>query len=109
MVQPSEFCIVLVTAPNETCAKSIARILLTEKLAACVNCFAVVSFYTWENELNQDHEFQLIIKTQNQRFDALAKRLHEIHPYEVPEVLAIPIVTGAPSYLKWLQHNTHPG
>ncbi len=108
MVSPTQFCIVLVTAPNEPCAQSIARTILTEKLAACVNCFAIESFYTWENQLNQDQEFQLIIKTQSQHFEALTKRIQEIHPYEVPEVLAIPIVAGAPAYLNWLQQHTQP-
>lgn len=108
MAPQTEFCIVLVTAPNESCAHAIAQIILTEKLAACVNCFAIESFYTWDNQLNQDQEFQLIIKTQRQHFAALTKRIQDIHPYEVPEVLAIPILAGSPSYLNWLQQNTPP-
>ncbi|NJN48568.1 MAG: divalent cation tolerance protein CutA [Alkalinema sp. RL_2_19] len=86
---PTEFCIVLVTTPNETCAKAIARTLLTEKLAACINCFAIESFYTWNNELNQDHEFQLIIKTQSNLFTTLSQRIQAIHPYDTPEFLVL--------------------
>ncbi|MBE9028528.1 divalent-cation tolerance protein CutA [filamentous cyanobacterium LEGE 11480] len=108
MAQPpsTEFCLVLVTTPNETCAKSIARTLLTEQLAACINCLAVDSFYQWEDKLNHDHEFQLIIKTQSQLFDELAARLTVMHPYEVPEIIAIPVTAGAPPYLNWLRQNT---
>lgn len=106
MDSPLEFCVVLVTTPNATSAKSIAHKLLQEKLAACINCFAVESFYTWEGALNHDHEFQLIIKTRQQRFDALSQRITQLHPYDTPEIIALPVVDGSPDYLNWLRAST---
>jgi periplasmic divalent cation tolerance protein len=104
----SEFCLALVTVPNETLATSLAQSLLAAKLAACVNCFAVRSLYTWEGELQQDYEYQLIIKTQVGSFDAVAEMITTLHPYDVPEIIAIPIIAGAQPYLTWLKDNTKP-
>jgi periplasmic divalent cation tolerance protein len=101
-----EFCLVLVTVPNETAAKAIAHNLLEAKLAACINFFGVESCYIWEDEINQEREVQLIIKTQSHRFPALEAKLTAIHPYDIPEIIAIPIVAGALPYLNWIRHST---
>ncbi len=104
----SEFCLVLVTVPNATAAKAIAHHILTEKLAACVNCFGVESCYLWEGEIHHDREVQLLIKTQSHLFTALAAKLTAIHPYDIPEIIAIPIVAGSGPYLNWIRQSTAP-
>jgi periplasmic divalent cation tolerance protein len=101
----SEFCLVLVTVPNETLATSLAQSLLAAQLAACVNCFAVRSLYTWDGALQQDYEYQLIIKTQVKLLDALTEMITTLHPYDIPEIIAIPIIAGATPYLTWLRDN----
>jgi periplasmic divalent cation tolerance protein len=102
----SDFCLALVTVPNETLATSLAQSLLAAQLAACINCFAVRSLYTWNGKLQQDYEYQLMIKTQVHLFDALAEMVTTLHPYDVPEIIAIPIIAGATPYLNWLGENT---
>jgi periplasmic divalent cation tolerance protein len=99
---PSEFCLVLVTAGSEAEAKTIAEALVTEKLAACVNLYSITSVYTWQSQLQQDPEWQLTIKTHGSRFESLKARVQELHSYEVPEVIAIPIQSGSEPYLNWI-------
>jgi periplasmic divalent cation tolerance protein len=101
-----EFCLVLVTVPNATAAKAIAHSLLTAKLAACVNCFGVESCYLWEDAIKHEREVQLVIKTQSHLFADLAAKLTAIHPYDIPEIIAIPIVAGAAPYLNWICQST---
>jgi periplasmic divalent cation tolerance protein len=109
-IQPTapEFCLVLVTVPNETAAKAIAHHILTAKLAACINFYGVESCYRWEGEINHDREVQLVIKTQSHLFTDLAAKLTAIHPYDIPEIIAIPIVAGATPYLNWIRQSTSP-
>ncbi len=97
-----DYTVVLVTINSEAAAQSVAQVLVQEKLAACVNFFPVQSVYIWQGQLQQDPEWQLIIKTATQNFAALANRLTEIHPYDVPEILALPVQQGAQPYLNWL-------
>jgi periplasmic divalent cation tolerance protein len=100
--QPSNFCLVLVTAGSEAEAKTIAQALVTEKLAACVNLYPITSVYNWQSQLHQDPEWQLTIKTHGSRFESLKARVQELHSYEVPEVIAIPIQSGSEPYLNWI-------
>jgi periplasmic divalent cation tolerance protein len=99
---PSNFCLVLVTAASEAEARTIAEVLVTEKLAACVNLYPITSVYTWQSQLHQEPEWQLTIKTHGSRFESLKARVEELHSYEVPEVIAIPIQTGSDPYLNWI-------
>jgi len=94
--------VVLVTAASQAEATAIATILIEEKLAACVNVFPVQSIYQWEGRIQQESEFQLVIKTNLAKFAELSSRIQEIHSYEVPEIIALPIVSGSESYLAWL-------
>jgi periplasmic divalent cation tolerance protein len=107
-IQPpdSEFCLVLVTVPNETAAQAIAQSILSAKLAACVNCFGVESCYLWEDSIQHEREVQLMIKTRHQLFPALSAKLTAIHPYDIPEIIVIPIVAGATPYLNWIRTST---
>ena len=98
----TQYGIVLVTIGSQEEGEVMARTLLTEKLAACINIFPVQSLYTWQGEINSDREYQLIIKTDLACFDQLEAKIKALHTYEVPEIIAIPIVAGASDYLNWL-------
>ncbi|BAU64710.1 divalent cation tolerance protein [Stanieria sp. NIES-3757] len=104
-VNSIQYCVVLVTAGSEAQAQEIAQVLLSEKLAACVNIFPVNSLYIWQGELNQDQEWQLLIKTNVNQFDLLAQKIKTLHSYEVPEIIALPIINGLQSYLNWIDSN----
>jgi periplasmic divalent cation tolerance protein len=95
--------VVLSTFPNEDKAVEVARVLVEEGLAACVNVHPRVrSIYRWKGKLEDDAETLAIIKTTSERYDALAARLVALHPYELPEVIALPIAAGHAPYLAWL-------
>lgn len=93
----------LVTAPDEATAAALARALVTERLAACVNRLpGVRSTYRWQGELHDEAEVLLIAKTTAAGYPALERRIRELHPYEVPEIVALPIEHGSTPYLAWL-------
>ena len=99
--------VVLVTCGSEEEAAKIANSLVEERLAACVNMISPVrSIYRWEGKIWDEKEWMLIIKTQKRRFEELEKKVKSLHSYSVPEVIALPIVEGSASYLKWLEENT---
>jgi len=98
--------LVLVTAPPDA-GRELARKLVEERLAACVNQVpGIRSVYRWEGKLEEDEEVLLLIKTTGERLEALMKRVPELHPYRVPEVLALPVAQGHPPYLAWLAEAT---
>ena len=95
--------VVFSTFPGPEKATEIARALVSEQLAACVNLVPTVrSIYRWEGELLDDEETLAIIKTTAERLDALMSRLLALHPYEVPEAVAMPVTGGSAPYLAWL-------
>ena len=106
MTEPN-YCVVLVTAPSREEAVAIARSLVEAKLAACVNIFPIHSIYTWKEELCADDEWQLIIKTDLAKFEALEAKVREVHSYEVPEVVALPIASGSAPYLQWMSEQVN--
>ena len=106
MSEPN-YGVVLVTAPSRDEAVAIARSLVEAKLAACINIFPINSIYTWEGKLCADDEWQLIIKTDLSKFDALKANVREVHSYEVPEVVALPIVSGSEPYLQWMSEQVN--
>ena len=100
--------VVLSTCGSAEEAEKIARRLVEMRLAACVNVLAGVrSFYRWKEAIEDSGEWLLIIKTSRARFDNLRAELERLHAYEVPEVVALPIVDGAPNYLNWLDAEVH--
>jgi periplasmic divalent cation tolerance protein len=99
--------IVFVTAPNDEEAARIAESLVTERLAACVNIVGgIQSIYRWEGEVTRDRETLLIIKTVDERYADLERRVKEFHTYTTPEVIAYKIERGSEAYLKWLREST---
>ena len=102
--------VVLSTCATKKDAEKLARALLEERLAACVTVIPRTrSFYRWKGAIEVADEFLLVIKSSRELFAAISSALEKIHPSEVPEVLALPVVEGAANYLNWLQANVREG
>lgn len=99
--------LVLTNCPDADCAERIARALVDARLAACVNILAPArSVYRWQGAVEQADEVPLLIKTTAGRYAALEAAIRQHHPYEVPEIVALPIDRGLPAYLQWLADET---
>src|SRR5262249_2393743 len=99
--------VVLCTCPEEAAAERIASALVEEGLAACVNRIGgVASTYRWQGKVCRDSEFLLVIKTAGERFDAVRERIVALHPYELPEVIAVDVAQGHAPYLAWIAAET---
>jgi periplasmic divalent cation tolerance protein len=95
--------VVLMTAPDPDTATRITRSLVEERLVACGNVVpGLTSIYRWDGEVQEDPEVLVILKTDADSLPTLLRRAHELHPYEVPELLALPVTEGLPSYLEWV-------
>lgn len=96
--------VVLVTAPDVDSGRTLARALVDERLVACVNLVpGVRSIYRWQDAVEEDAEVLLVIKTRADRTAALAERVRVLHPYDEPEVVALPVTAGSRSYLDWVR------
>lgn len=103
----TEALVVLVTTPTAEQAAELARTLVDERLAACGNVLpGVRSIYRWEGAVHDDAEALLVLKTTRGRFEALRDRVLALHPYQVPEVLALPVEAGSAAYLAWIGDET---
>ena len=103
----SDYCVVLNTCPDMVSAEKIARTLLERKLAACINVLpGIKSFYTWQGALENAQEHMLIIKAPTDTYPALEQAILELHPYELPEIIAVPISAGLSGYLTWITQST---
>ena len=102
MTASSQFGLVLVTAGSETEAQNIASSLLDDRLAACVTYHSVQSIYRWQGALQHDTEYQLVIKTELTYFKQIAKLVTQSHSYELPEIIAVPIVRSTEQYGEWI-------
>ncbi len=99
--------VVLVTSPTRKVGEKIARTLVHERLAACVNVIpGLTSIYRWEGKICRDAEVLLLIKTRQVRLPALTRRVKALHPYTVPEVIALPLAGGSATYLSWVREST---
>ena len=107
MPDPTEAIVVLVTTPTPERAAEIARALVEERLAACGNVLpAIRSIYRWEGKVQDDQEALLVLKSTRDRFEALRDRVLALHPYQVPEVIALPVEAGSAAYLAWIAGET---
>jgi periplasmic divalent cation tolerance protein len=105
-IQPQEI-VVFITAPSEDLAVTIARALVETRLAACANIIkGIRSIYSWQGRIEDDTEVLMIVKTRRELFDLLKSKVKELHSYEVPEIIAFPIIAGSDDYLKWLREST---
>lgn len=101
--------LVLTTMPDADTAAMVARGLLEARVAACVNRLAACeSHYWWQGAVETANEWPLLIKTTRGRYAALEQAIRELHPYEVPEVIALPVQAGLPAYLGWVRDEVAP-
>ena len=105
----SGYCMVITTAPERDEAEKLARGILENRLAACVQLSDIRSFFFWDAVIQQDDEVSLFIKTTTKRYAALESYIREYHPYDVPEIIQLPIIGGSPEYLAWLDATTGEG
>ncbi len=108
MKRELRFCVVLATCATLEEARKIARGVVEKRLAACVNIVthAVESFYAWEGKLENSSEYLLMMKTTDERVEELQKEVLNLHSYDTPEFIVLPIVGGSEEYLKWLEDST---
>lgn len=103
----TDVILVLTMLPNADAAVEVAKAVVNEKLAACGNILpAVRSIYRWKGKVEDANEVLLLLKTRSEHFDRIRARILELHPYEVPEVLALPVEQGYYPYLEWLTRET---
>src|SRR5690349_1281186 len=99
--------LVLTNLPERAAAERLADMLIEKRLAACVNILAPCrSVYRWKDAVQHDEEHPMLIKTTAERYPAMEKALREGHPYELPEIIAVPISQGLPDYLAWVAAET---
>lgn len=96
--------IILCTCPDRESAEKIARQLINDKIAACINILpGITSIYTWQGNIETEQEHLLLIKTRKDRFQAIEKSIQTSHPYEIPEIIAIPVENGLAEYMQWIE------
>ena len=105
----TEALVVLTNLPDAAAARALASRLVELRLAACVNILAPCrSVYRWEGAVEDAEEVPLLIKTTAERYPALESEIRDRHPYELPEIVAVPLVRGLPAYLDWIATETTP-
>lgn len=102
-------CIVMTAINNEAAAEALAQQLVEARLAACVQVMPVKSFYVWQGESHREAEYLLLVKTRTALYAQVENFILANHPYEVPEILQVPVTAGAAGYLQWLQAGTLDG
>jgi len=107
MTDNTKSILVFCTFPDSTSVKSMAESLVNEKLAACVNIIPdVQSIFRWQGKVDNANENVLVIKTKDSLYSELEKRIQELHPYELPEIISVSIDNGLPEYLDWVSEST---
>ncbi|MDH5445845.1 MAG: divalent-cation tolerance protein CutA [Gammaproteobacteria bacterium] len=107
MPENNPYLIVLCTCPDEQTATVIADRLVEEGLAACVNILpGIMSVFQWQGKIEHDDEYLLVIKTQESRYQDLEIMVQQLHPYELPEIIAVSIERGLSGYLEWIDRST---
>jgi periplasmic divalent cation tolerance protein len=102
----SEPLVVLITAGSQAEAERIATALVGERLAACANIVpGITSVYRWEGQVKSDREWLLLVKTELRALEGLERRVRTLHSYDVPEIIALPLVGGSEPYLEWLDES----
>jgi periplasmic divalent cation tolerance protein len=107
MTAAKEPLIVFTNLPDRATALELARKLVEQRVAACVNVLGEISsVYRWKGEVTSEKEVAILIKTTSVRFDELATAIKSMHPYELPEIIAVPVAYGLPAYLDWVAAET---
>jgi periplasmic divalent cation tolerance protein len=103
----TDIAVVLTTFPADRDPAPLAKTLVEERLAACVNILPpMTSIYRWEGAVEQADERQLLVKTSTARLEALQQRIAELHPYDVPELLVLPVIGASAAYAVWMREST---
>ncbi len=106
----SEPIVILITTSSQAEADRIANALVAEMMAACVNVIpGVTSVYRWQGEVQRAQEWLLVAKSQKDALDAVIRRVKELHSYDVPEIIALPLAGGYDAYLRWIDKEVHSG
>ncbi|RTZ58803.1 MAG: divalent-cation tolerance protein CutA [Gammaproteobacteria bacterium] len=106
MIKARDFILVITTCPDQACADALAEALVQQKLAACVQQIpGIRSFYQWKGNIEVDNEVLLHIKARASRFEEVAASINALHPYELPEIIAIPLEAASGPYLRWLDES----
>jgi len=100
------YSLVIATAGSKDDARRIAKLLVELRLAACVQMIPIESVYRWNEGICEDAEVALVIKSRADRFEAIKAAIKENHPYEIPEIIQVPITAGLPAYLTWIDYCT---
>jgi len=109
MMREAEVVVVFVTGPDEAALEALAARVVEEGLAACVNLIPRVrSVYRWDGEVHHEDEALAVLKTTRPAIAALRDRVHELHPYDLPEFLVLPVETGSEAYLGWVADGVTP-
>lgn len=99
--------LVITNLPDRAAAEKLAEALIDGRLAACVNILSPCrSVYRWQGEVQHDEEFPLLVKTTRERYAAVEQAIRAGHPYELPEIIAVPVERGLPAYLDWVAQQT---
>ena len=107
MSKANKHLLVLTTCPGSITAKQIAQDLVANDVAACVNIIpGLTSYFKWSNKVDSDDELLLLIKTTSDCYPKVEKRIKSLHPYELPEIIAVPIKEGFADYLRWIENST---
>ena len=102
----AQYCLVYITAKDEEEARRIGQALVSEKLAACVNLHPIKSIFRWQGEVNQETEVVLLVKTKSELANEVINRIKELHSYEVPCAIVLPLEKGNPDFLEWISQST---
>ena len=108
MSDPKAFGVMLTTTPTREEAQKLARLLIEEKLAACVQLLPIESFYFWQGQTQNEAEVLLLIKTRSALFEQATTRIKAAHSYTVPEIVALPFASGFSGYFEWIDTATGP-
>ena len=102
MAEARQYCVILTTCPDREEGEQLARLLVESRLAACVQMTGVTSFYEWDGALNRDDEQLLLIKAPSSSYREIETVISRNHPYDVPEIIRIPVTAGSQRYLRWI-------
>jgi len=102
----TQYCLVYITTKDEAEARKIGRALVEEKLAACVNIHPIQSIFRWQGEVRQENEVAMLVKTRTELASEVISRVKELHSYEVPCIVTLPIEKANPDFLEWLSQST---
>lgn len=103
----SKYSMIIATFPDKEIAKKIAKLLVEQHFAACAQLLPIESIYRWKDEICDESEIMMLIKSKTDMFTKIALAIQELHPYEVPEIIQIPISAGIPDYLNWIEDCTN--